>query len=123
MKQKRKKEAVFLAVGAFLAGLINTVVGAGGGVFLIFAMQIFISREKEKNVYAVTTAAVMILSLISLFSYLNGGVIKFSDVAPFILPAVFGGSIGALLLGRIKTKHIRFIFAALTLYSGVKMLF
>ena len=123
MKQKRKKEAVFLAVGAFLAGLINTVVGAGGGVFLIFAMQIFISREKEKNVYAVTTAAVMILSLISLFSYLNGDVIKFSDVAPFILPAVFGGSIGALLLGRIKTKHIRFIFAALTLYSGVKMLF
>ena len=86
-------------------------------------MQIFISREKEKNVYAVTTAAVMILSLISLFSYLNGDVIKFSDVAPFILPAVFGGSIGALLLGRIKTKHIRFIFAALTLYSGVKMLF
>ncbi len=123
MNQKRKKEAVFLAVGAFLAGLINTIVGAGGGVFLIFAMQMIISKEKEKNVYAVTTAAIMILSLISLFSYLNGGVINFADVAPFIFPAVLGGSIGALLLGRIKTKHIRFIFAALTLYSGVKMLF
>ena len=123
MKIKRKKESVLLALCAFAAGLINTLVGAGGGVFVIFAMQIFISDEKEKNIFAVTTAAIMILSLVSVFSYVRDGAVNIDNISPFILPAVLGGSFGALLLGRIKTTHLRLVFAALTLYSGVKMLF
>ncbi len=122
MKLKPKREALALALAALGAGLINALVGAGGGVLLIFTMQTLVSGIEGKSVYAITNAAIMLLSFISVVSYVHRGVIEPATVAPYIIPALIGGTAGALLLGRMKTKYLRLIFAALTLYSGVKMI-
>ena len=121
MRLKEKRSDTILALSAIFAGIINVLVGAGGGVLIIFAMQFFMREINEKSVYAITNTAIMVLSLLSLFSYLDSGELQIAELAPFIVPALVGGLIGALLLGRIKTKHLRFIFAAITFYSGVRM--
>ncbi len=121
MRLKEKKTDTILALSAIFAGIINIIVGAGGGVLVILAMQFFMREIDEKSVYAITNTAIMLLSLLSLFSYVESGQLQIAELSPFLIPALVGGSIGALLLGRIKTKHLRFIFAAITFYSGVRM--
>lgn len=122
MQIKEKKGALILAIASFCAGLINILVGAGGGVLLIFAMQFFVSSIEDKSIYAITNTAIMLMSVVSLISYIKGGTLHVRELTPFLIPALTGGVIGALLLGRIKTQYLRLIFAALTLYSGVKMI-
>ena len=121
MQFKEKKTDTILALSAIFAGIINILVGAGGGVLIIFAMQFFMREIEEKSIYAITNTAIMILSLVSLFSYVSSGELRLPDIYPFLVPALVGGAIGALLLGRIKTKHLRLVFAAITFYSGVRM--
>ena len=122
MKLKSKKESLILAVCGFFAGLVNTLIGAGGGVILVFAMSFFVSGVAEKSVYAVTNATIMLLSFLSVISYIRQGAVDFGEIVFFVAPALIGGFVGALLLGKIKTRYLRLIFAAITLYSGVKLL-
>ena len=122
MKDNLKKESIVLALASFGAGFINSLVGAGGGVLLVFSMQFFIDGIEEKSVYALTNTAIMVFSFLSVVFYINRGDVKFAEVSFYILPAIIGGFLGALLLGKIKTKHLKTVFALLTLYSGVKMI-
>lgn len=122
MKDKMTKKIILLAVLSFLAGILNALLGAGGGVVLIFAIQLYYGRSNAKKGFAIANLAVLVFSLISVFSYLDGGMIEEREVLPYILPALIGGTIGALLLGRIKTRYLKLIFASLMLYSGVKMI-
>ena len=119
---KSKRDALFIAASSLAAGLVNTLVGAGGGVFLIFTLQFLVGGVMGKGVYSMTNAAVMIFSLVSVVSYISGGAFVTGELVPFLLPALIGGIVGAFLLGRIKTSYLRLIFAAISFYSGVKMI-
>ncbi len=122
MEDKRSKKIFLLALLSFLAGILNAMLGAGGGVVLIFAIQLYYGRKNVKNSFAITNLAVLVFSLISIFSYVDGEMLDIKSAAPYVLPALIGGTIGALLLGRIKTRYLKLIFASLMLYSGVKMI-
>ena len=121
MENKKTARYIFLALAAFLSGIINSLIGAGGGIILVFALQWFLGREGIRNSFALTNAAIFIFSVISVCSYIRKDMFDLKDSFPYIFPALLGGSIGALLLGKVKTKHLKLIFATIMLYSGVKM--
>ena len=121
MENKKTRRYILLALATFLSGIINSLIGAGGGIILVFALQWFLGREGIRNSFAITNAAIFIFSLISVYSYIRKDMFDFKDSFPYILPAFLGGSVGALLLGKVKTKHLKLIFAAIMLYSGVRM--
>ena len=122
MEDKSAKKLIPLALLSILAGGLNALLGAGGGVVLIFAIQLYYGNKKIKNSFAITNLAVLVFSLISLFSYIEGGMLHAKECLPYVAPALIGGTIGALLLGRMKTRYLKLIFASLMLYSGVKMI-
>jgi uncharacterized membrane protein YfcA len=122
MEYQSARKLIPLALLSLLAGVLNALLGAGGGVVLILAIQLYYGDKKVKNSFAITNLAVMVFSLISLFSYIEGGMLHAKECLPYVFPALAGGTIGALLLGRIKTRYLKLIFASLMLYSGVKMI-
>ena len=121
MENKKWVRCVLLALAAFFAGIINSLVGAGGGIILVFALQWYYGKEGIRNSFALTNAAIFIFSLISVYSYVRKDIFDLRDSFPYVLPALIGGGLGALLLGKVKTKHLKIIFATIMLYSGVRM--
>ncbi len=120
----RKHKKVSLSILGVLSGLINGLLGAGGGILLVrFIGKIVGAESDEKDVFATALATMLPLSVVSTFAYIiKGSMIEF-DIAPIFLPAVVGGVGGALLLNVIDTRLLRLVFSALVVFSGINMLF
>ncbi len=116
-----KKRAAPRAAIATLAGLINGLIGTGGGMLLVLGLRA-LYPDREREVMAITTAAVLSFSLLSILLYSTSGNLTLSAALPSILPALLGGLFGALLLGRIRMGALDGIFAALLILSGLRLL-
>lgn len=117
-----------LAVGGALAGFCNGLLGAGGGIILVFALAPLVARDEEgeRSIYANALLVMLPLSMITLWRYLSSGAVGAGEGAtlgsPLLLGALAGGAIGALTLGKLRGKRLRELFALLTAISGVIML-
>ena len=109
---------------AFLAGMTNGVLGAGGGIILVFMLAHLLKNREDgqKEAFALSCVAVLAFSTISTISYTSKGTVAFSDAAPYLIPALIGGLTGALILRRINTVWLKKIFAVLLIYGGIRMI-
>ena len=120
--QASSVRALLLGGSSLLAGLLNGLLGTGGGMILIFALGALLPRERAKECFMISTVGVLVFSAVSSFFYARSGSISLALLPRFALPAAAGGLAGALLLGRVGVRLLRKIFAILLLYSGVKLL-
>lgn len=112
------------ALGAF-AGLVNGIFGSGGGVAIVLSLWALADRQirDRRRVIANVTAMILPISLASALVYFNLSPPELSSGIGIALTALVGGGVGALLLGKLKLKVIRVIFAVLLLVSGGIMIF
>lgn len=119
----QKKSAFFLAIFGILAGLCNGLLGAGGGILAVFGLMQ--ARQEElspRDVYANALCVMLPLSLISTVRYAQAGHLSLSGFSPLILPAVAGGIVGAILLGRLKSSTLGRLFGGLVVWSGLMLM-
>ena len=117
------KDAVTLLLGA-AAGFINGLLGAGGGILLVRGAKYIFpdSSSQPRDVFASALAVMLPISAASVALYsMRGGAIPL-DMPRFALPAVLGGTGGAMLLSVIEPHLLKLIFAALTVWSGIMMI-
>lgn len=107
----------------FLAGLLNGLAGAGGGMVTALGLPFYFKREGSRNAFAYTALAVLLFSTVSLFAYSLRGDLSVEAAARNILPALVGGAIGGFLLTHIRPALLKLLFALLLLYSGVRFIF
>ena len=62
------------------------------------------------------TASIMFLSVLSTILYLIGGRIGGADILPVILPALLGGALGSLMLGKLRHEMIEFLLGGMLLF-------
>ena len=120
----RSPEFFLLSLAGTSAGLANGLLGAGGGIIVTYALARLLREQNAsaRDVFANVVAAMLPMTTVSAVVYALNGNLDLKDASPFLLPAVIGGVIGALLLGRINTHWLKKIFAALVLFSGVRMI-
>lgn len=109
----------------FLAGLLNGLLGAGGGIILVRGADKVLPREYRdgRDVFANALAVMLPISAVSAIAYVLRGSVYELEFTKFILPAVIGGAGGGLLLAVIDTRLLRLIFSALVVWSGITMIF
>ncbi len=116
----------FLIISGALAGFLNGFVGSGGGIILIFAMTAFVALphggDAVKVRFATAVASILPMSVVSVYFYVKKGAVGFADALPFLLPAVIGGVLGALLMDKISAKTLRLVFSALMIWAGVRII-
>ncbi len=103
------------------AGFINGLLGTGGGIVLVFALNYMRKGEKNKDIYAFTLCVTLALSLVSLFVYVGKGAVDFSESVRYGIGAIPGGVIGAYMLDRLNGKIVKMIFAVLLIVAGTNM--
>ncbi len=114
-----------LLAAGLAAGFINGLLGAGGGVIIVRSAARLLpydSHTSPRDVYATALAVMLPVSAVSAMAYAGMGVLEGGSGMRYILPAVVGGTVGALLLDRLHTQLLRAVFSAVAVYSGIAML-
>lgn len=104
-----------------LAGLVNGLLGAGGGILIVYAMA-FILKDTEpdpRDLYANALCVMLPVSAFSCLRYALAGNLSTEGFAVYTLPAIIGGLVGGFLLGKLRASAVKKLFAALVIYSGI----
>lgn len=106
-------------VAGGLAGLLNGLFGAGGGLVLVPLFSAWLGIE-EKKAFATSVAVIFPLSIVSyiLFCVLGGNIWK--DALPYLLGGIVGGALSTKLFTNISAVWLHRIFGILILYGAVK---
>ncbi len=120
-----KRHGKDIGVG-MLAGFINGLLGAGGGIIVTYYLTRTLNDEQksENGVFANAVATMLPVSVFSFAIYLTKGLFKFDSAFSTLLPqALIGGVLGAFLLTKIQFKWVKIIFSTLVIVSGFMMIF
>lgn len=113
MKSKTK-----YAVG-FLIGVINSLIGACGGIITVAALKKDDMGQTEAHANAI--AIILPLTVISSIFYIYKGYSNISDALIFIPGGVVGAVVGGLILPKIPQKILKKLFAIFIIWAGVRM--
>lgn len=120
-----KKDIVIkLAAMGALAGFLNGLLGAGGGIIIVLAINKYLKTvADDKNGAFATALCIMLpISLLSFILYSTNGHVSTEGFGLFIPSAILGGVIGGLILERIKPTSMKKFFAVLIAVSGVLLI-
>ncbi len=123
--EKEKHRFIIFALMCTAAGIANGLLGAGGGILYLFALNMTgkdLSDEVKRSNYGSTVAAVFPLSLVSSIVYGANSSINLEKMWIYAIPAAAGGICGALLLGVINTSILKKLFGALVIFAGINMI-
>ena len=121
--QKLKIKRRYLIFGGLAAGVANGLLGAGGGIIIVWILQKAIGdlTGDSRDVFANALAIMLPISAVSAISYAASGSMPTNDISRFILPAILGGIVGAYLLDKISMDSVRVLFCVLVVLSGIIM--
>ena len=121
--RRHTRLGALLACG-LAAGLINGLLGTGGGIILVFAISYFCKNTlpDRRDVCANALVVTLVLTLLSTTLYIGGGNAPPADLSRFVLPGAVGGLAGGFLLGKITPTALGKLFAVLLVVSGIFML-
>ncbi len=139
-----KAELVLICISGVAAGFINGFLGSGGGVILVLVCAFLFSgkegklqkmiapanaktREKDvpndpKEYFSTAVASILPMSVISIIFYAFRGDLNLASYLEFPICAIFGGILGAFVTDKIPSVLLKTVFAALTVWAGIRML-
>lgn len=112
------KKYINLIIG-LLSGVINGLLGAGGGMLAVPTLK---SQTEAQKAHATTVAIIMPMCLVSSIWYLFAGRVTLKDALPYAPYGVIGAFIGAFLLTKLKAKWLRIIFSLFMIWAGIRMI-
>ena len=128
MDVKVLKHNIFLTllclIGATCAGVVNGLLGTGGGIILTFLFA-YVFKEyghSAKDNLVSAMAIILPVSVFSLTTYEAGYITSVHDLFAVVVPSATGGLAGAWLSCRVKPVVLEKIFALIVIYAGITML-
>ena len=106
---------------AALAGIASGLLGVGGGVLKVSAMNRYMNVPMK---VAVGTSKLMIgvTAAVSSILFFLAGLIHFMVVAPVAVGTTVGATAGTMLMNRLHSAVLKWIFSALMAYLAYEML-
>ena len=125
LRSEAKKRSMLFALAGILSGIVNGLLGTGGGILTVLFLSKIYAKDSSystKDIFAITLCSSVIMSMASLLFYLSSGCFSVSDSALYMLAAVPGGVLGAILLEKLSSKTMKLIFALLVVWAGISMM-
>lgn len=123
MTKQRGGWLLLIAVGG-IAGLINGLLGAGGGILVVFFLSWLLgdTLTDRRDLYANALCVMLPISAVSCLRYAQAGHLPLSGFGAYAIPAIVGGLVGGILLGRLRVTLLKKLFGALVIYSGILLI-
>ncbi len=112
-----------LAMGAavFAGGLVG-LLGIGGGIVKVPLLQIVLGKP-VKEAIAASAMMIGISAAVAIIPYLSRGDVPFTWVPFATLGTILGAYIGSSFFHKIESAYIKFVFAAVLLYTAGSMIY
>jgi uncharacterized membrane protein YfcA len=106
---------------SYAAGVASGLLGLGGGVLKVSAMNRYMNVPMK---VAVGTSKLMIgvTACVGSILFFMAGLIHFAVVAPVALGTTAGATLGTMIMNRLRSVYLKWIFAALLLYLAYGMI-
>ncbi len=106
--------------GGILIGVINGMLGAGGGMIAVPVLKkLGFSQEKAQ---ANAIAVILPITLISSAVYLARGNVTVADAFVFVPGGIVGTLVGTFLLSKIPQRWLKRIFGCFMVWAGLRLL-
>lgn len=105
-------------VGGFFSGLL----GVGGGIVMVPMLMSLVGFD-QRRASATTLAAIVPTALVGGVGYFLGGRVELVAGLLIAVGGIAGSQLGSLLLRRVPTRMLRWLFVALLVGLGAWMLF
>jgi len=115
----RRKLRCLLAGAA--AGILNGFFGGGGGMVLVPMLENLCGVE-EKRAFATSVAVMLPVCVVSAAIYALRIGIDLRAALPYLAGGLAGGFLGGVTFRRVPASLLRYVFAALMIYGGVRAL-
>jgi len=116
---KTKYLGLLLAGG--LAGIVNGLLGAGGGMVLVPLLTGWTSLS-EDEIFPASISIILPICLVSLWTAGQTGQIPWRQSIPYLLGSAAGGILAGVLGKRIPVKWLHRGLGILILWGGVRYL-
>ncbi|MEM3040655.1 MAG: sulfite exporter TauE/SafE family protein, partial [Nitrososphaerota archaeon] len=114
---------IFLILLGFLVGIVSSMVGVGGGVFIVPALILIFESEFTSQVAVGTSLAVIVFtSLASTLAYSRQKRIDYKVGFVSAVTTVPGASLGAYLTSFVSSDLLGLIFAFFLIFIALRML-
>ena len=116
-----KKENKILIIAGFLAGILNGLFGAGGGIVAVEALKK--NGLDQKEAQSTSIAVILPLCILSAIIYSLNAMPDFKTILILILPGLIGAFFGTFLMKKMSCRLLKKVFCLFLIYAGVRMIF
>ncbi len=110
-----------LGMAGALAGAVNGLFGAGGGMVLVPLLEKSKALE-EREVFPASVAIILPLCLVSLGVSSLSAPIPFREALPYLLGSIPGGVLAGIYGKKIPAKWLHRALGLMILWGGVRYL-
>lgn len=115
------KEKIGYLFAGIVAGAVNGLLGAGGGMILV-PLLTFLGKLDDEKVFPTSVAIIFPICLISLSISPGLGALPWGESWPYLIAAIPGGLLAGFLDKKIPVKWLHRVLGILILYGGVRYL-
>ncbi len=112
---------VLVSIG-IITGLINGLLGIGGGTVLIPAM-VFLLGVSQHQAHGTSLAVILPTTIASSIIYGLNNDLNFAVTLEVVIGGIIGGYIGAKLMNKIPATRLRQFFGVFMFLAGLRMMF
>ncbi len=109
-----------LIIYGFITGIINSYLGACGGIIVVSVLKKTGMSQKEAQANAL--AVILPLSVLSSAMYLYYGYTDIKSALIFIPGGIIGSLIGTKILPGVSDKALKKVFACFIIWAGIRMI-
>lgn len=115
------KNTVISAGAGLAVGIVNGLLGAGGGIIAVPLLRRMGLERKASHANAV--AVILPITVLSAAVYLLKDYVSFSDAYIYLPGGIIGAFLGTVILRKISPLWLKRIFGVFMVYAGVRLLF
>ena len=115
------KKHIGIAVAGALAGAINGLFGAGGGMILV-PLLTFLTQIDEEQVFPTSVTVILPICIVSLLFRTRTLGQGFAEGLPYMLGSIPGGLLAGFLGSKVPVKWLHRGLGLLILWGGVRYL-
>ncbi len=115
------KPSVKTAIAGALAGAVNGLFGAGGGMVLV-PLLTWLSDLQEEEIFPSSVTIILPICIVSLTISALSGPLPLADALPYLLGSIPGGLLAGLTAEKIPVKWLHRGLGILILWGGLRYL-
>lgn len=110
---------VYLYIGGLLAGTLNGMLGAGGGMIIV--PMLTSSGLSQRKAHATSVCIILPICVFSALNYIMNGYTTIQDALPYVFWGIPGSLIGTWILPKINQKLLKKVFGVLMIWASYRM--